>query len=154
MKQFKLIFGIIGILSLSGCGSSDNENMYESQYSTNSVMVGASGLLLEPSQNMYVTFPRIENFYLETQNCVGVIATGPTVAFKSFSQLGNGGYRGVYSFTTQLVLINTDEFFPRSSKTDEQALRHEFLHHLLVSTGLSWEDNKNHIYPPQFGICG
>ncbi len=143
------ILCILAILSisLSGCGSTDNNDESYNQYNTSSVIVGTSGLLLNPSQNMYVTFPQIENFYLETQNCVNVVATGPIVSFKSFSGPG-----GIYSIFNRSVLINTNESPQRSSKTDEFFLRHEFVHHLLDYTGLSWEDNKSHL-SLDFGIC-
>ncbi len=150
---------LVFILSLSGCGTaSDDDDQCKDQYSTASTEVGASGLLLEPAQHMYVTFPQIESFYVEVENCMGVIATGPTVVFTSFSECkevlglnceGLGGNLGQYSAGVQLVLMNTDEHvFERNCETDEGTLKHEFVHHLLWLS----ENNISHD-SPFFGEC-
>lgn len=155
-------------ISLSGCGSTDSDDSYcETQYSTTSVEIGASELLLEPAQNMYVTFPQIESIYLDVEACMGVVAPGPTVIYTSFSECvevsgervtpinceGLGGNLGQYSIGIELVLMNTDEhIFNRNCVTDRDVLKHELVHHLLVPLGVSIEDNTTH-NSPFFGLC-
>jgi len=147
---------------LSACGSNTGGNSCEIQYSTTSTQIGASGLVLEPSQNMYVTFNQIENLYLESEACMGVVTPGPTVIFTSFSECtevlglnceGLGGNLGQYSIGPQLLLMNTAEnAFDRNCVTDRDTLKHEFVHHLLIPLGVSIEDNVNH-NSPFFGLC-
>ena len=131
---------------LAGCGSSgssdeDNDKWCTQQYNTASVQVGESGLMLQPANNMYVTFSQIEEFYIQTQACVGVIATGPLVIYENFM-----GPMGLYSFN-QEVRINTNIYWERDCKTDEQILKKEFVHHLLHLGGFPFEDNLNHNSP-------
>ena len=168
MKYAAQIIGktiaIVVVISLSGCGVStaDTPDVCEQRYSTSSLVVGDSGLLLEPAQNMYLTFSQIENLYIEVEACMGVVETGPTVIFTSFSECvevlglnceGLGGNLGQYSIGPRLVLMNTDEHvFDRNCVTDRNTLKHEFVHHLLVPLGVSIADNVNH-NSPFFGLC-
>ncbi len=138
---------MVAVPLLSGCGSSGDDDQCTVQYSTSSVQVGASGLMLEPSSNMHVTFPQIEQFYREAEACVGVIATGPTVSFENFN-----GPMGVMSVGVGLIRINTNPTWERDCKTDEFILRHEYVHHLLHAAGVSIEDNVSH-NSPFFGQC-
>ena len=158
-QTIAIVVAVVAI-SLSGCGSTDSDDNYcETQYSTTSVEIGASDLLLEPAQNMYVTFPQIESIYLEVEACMGVVAPGPTVIFTSFSECvevsgervrpinceGLGGNLGQYSIGIELVMMNTDEhIFDRNCVTDRDVLKLEFVHHLLVTMGVSIDDNINH----------
>ncbi|KKN60218.1 hypothetical protein LCGC14_0534170 [marine sediment metagenome] len=165
----RIILLAITAISLTGCGGSDSDDSddNEIQYSTTSVQVGVSGLSLQPSQNMYVTFPQIEQFYLEVEACMGVVASGPIVIFTSFSECvevqgingplnceGLGGNLGQYSIGAQLVLMNTDEHvFDRNHVTDRDTLKHEFVHHLLAEAmNFPIGDNVNHL-SPFFGLC-
>jgi len=157
MRYLSIIIAIVGLYGCAAGGgdeSSGANNYCKEQYSTTYDQVGDSGLLLEPSQNMYVTFNQIEQFYVEVESCMNVIAVGPAVVFKSFSKEGMGGSLGYYGIGTQLLWINTDEtgIIERDCNTDKQALKHEFVHHLLHASGTSVEDNKNH-NSPFFGIC-
>jgi hypothetical protein len=158
------------ILLLSGCGSTDSDDDScgsDIQYSTTSVQVGVSGLILDPAQNMYVTFPQIESIYLEVEACMGVVAPGPIVIFTSFSECvevqgingplnceGLSGNLGQYSIGAQLVLMNTDEHvFCRNHVTDRDTLKHEFVHHLLAEAmDFPIGDNITH-NSPFFGLC-
>jgi len=138
---------VVAVLLLSGCGSSGDDDQCTEQYSTSSVQVGASGLMLEPSSNMHVTFPQIEQFYQQTKECMGVVATGPIVSFENFN-----GPLGIISVGTQHVRVNTNPVWERNCETDEDVLRHEFVHYLLHADGVSLEDNVSH-NSPLFGQC-
>ena len=105
-------------------------------------------MMLEPSSNMHVTFPQIEQFYREAEACVGVTATGPTVSFENFN-----GPMGVFSLGVGRLRVNTNPTWERDCKTDEFILRHEYVHHLLHASGVSIEDNISH-NSPFFGQCG
>ena len=164
-----LFQGIIVVsmaIALSACGSSTEDTEDTScniLYNTTTIQVGDSGLVLEPSENMYVTFSQIEAIYIDVETCMGVVATGPIVVFTSFSECvevlglnceGLGGNLGQYSIGAQLVLMNTDEHvFDRNCVTDRDTLKHEFVHHLLEEAmDFPIEDNVNH-NSSFFGIC-
>lgn len=139
---------LIAVL-LSACGTAggDDDRCLLNGSST-SMQVADSGLTLEPSIDMHVTFEQMEQFYLETEVCVGVLAAGPTVVFEDFK-----GPMGVISIGTGRIRINTSTVWYRSCDTDEDVLRHEFVHHLLHARGESLEDNKAH-KSPLFKECG
>jgi len=161
---------ILAAVSLTGCGGGGSDSGGSDsgvQYSTTSTQIGESGLILEPSENMYVTFPQIAQFYLEVEACMGVVAPGPIVIFTSFSECvevqgingplsceGLGGNLGQYSIGAQLVLMNTDEhIFDRNFVTDRDTLKAEFVHHLLAEAmDFPIGDNVNHL-SPFFGLC-
>lgn len=152
------ILALIVVL-LAGCGVStdDHNSTCRDHYSTFSVAVGESGLVLEPSSAMFVTFQQIEQFYIETEACLGIVAPGPMVTFFSFKLHDIPAYSGMWGLTQEglsQVSINTDSPGDRRDcKFDEWTLRHEFVHHLLNFSGFSPEDNGAHL-TPLFGLCG
>jgi hypothetical protein len=135
---------------LSAC-TVDNEK----QYSTDQELTDSYGLALKPSENMYINFESISKVYEETMACMGMTAPGPTVEFRSFSFAGLGGAWAFYHFAGNTIWINTDEDDngqERDSTTDIEALKHEFVHHILHMNGAS-EESRSHS-SPLFSKCG
>ena len=133
---------------LSGCGV-DNNKRGGTKYSTNKVLIDEYGLTLKPSKDMYIEFNGISKTYADTMACTGMTATGPTVEYKSFSFAGLGGVWAFYHPVASTIWINTDEediVLERGSRTDIEALKHEFVHHILHSNGAS-EESRGHSSP-------
>lgn len=133
---------LIGALALSGCGGgADLDMCYYTQSSEQ--RSGATGLTLAPSKDMYVSFADMERFYTEMQNCTGIHpAAGPTVYYKRFAENNLGQ---AWAFQTQNVIwVNTDQALNRNCHSDEQALKHEFVHYLLYASGVPADVNANH----------
>jgi len=127
------IIAISMCVILSGC-TVDNDEGCDSKYSTDQELIDQYGLLLNPSQDMYINFEGISKVYVDTMACMGMTATGPTVEFKSFSFAGIGGGWAFYHPVASTIWINTDEediVLERDCRTDQEALRHEFVHHIL-----------------------
>jgi len=100
----------------------------------------------------------MSRFYKETEICTGLSAPGPKVQFVSFTHFGIGGW-GAYMEIAKMVMINTDEHstvesisWNRDAITDQQTLKHEFIHHLLHMNGMG-DLNVNHD-SPLFEKCG
>ena len=148
----KLFFVLALAWTLTGCGSSggdDDPNAVPDwcliQYSTDTEWVSATtGLVLEPSSNMYVTPQEVDLFFQEVRACAAqtypevAAVIGPSVRYESFSEVGSiaamGGYT-TYPYST--ALINTDDpIGRRSCYSDKWTLKHEFLHHLIFVGGL------------------
>lgn len=126
-----IVVGICAILS--GCVV-DNELGCDTKYSTDQELTDEYGLVLKPSQDMFVNFEQISKAYIDTMTCMGMSATGPTVEFRSFSFAGIGGGWAFYHPVAGAVWINTDEediVQERNCRTDMEALKHEFVHHIL-----------------------
>jgi hypothetical protein len=135
---------------LYGC-TVDNDK----QYSTDKVLTDGYGLILMPSENMYIDFESISKVYVDTMACMGMTATGPTIEFRSFSVAGLGAAWAFYHFAGSTIWINTDEDdkgLKRNSETDIEALQHEFVHHILHMNGAS-EESRSHS-SPLFKKCG
>jgi len=167
MKRALLIGAIV---LASGC-SVDNTSTTQND-STVRQTDEATGLVLEPSQKMYVTFSEMTSIYQDTMACVGLYAGGPTVQFVDFptfmnypaESTGTGGW-GVYDPTgswtkfwgggelvTHVVLINNHDTIvgtDRDNRTDTEVLIHEFIHHILNVNGVDWKHSN-----PLFGQCG
>jgi len=139
---------IIVLLALGGC-SADNETINNTTHE----QTDANAVTLFPSQEMHVTFADISNFYSETMSCMGMTAQGPNVYYKSFELYFNGAVGKSWAFFTGgTIYVNTDTIgpsFPRDRQTDEEALRHEFVHHILWANGADW-----HHGDPMFAKCG
>ena len=136
---------------LSGC-SVDNDNK---KYSTDQVLINEYGLTLTPSKDMYIDFDSISKAYIDTMACMGMTATGPTVEFRSFSFAGLGAGWAFYIAVESTIWINIDEddiFLKRNSTTDIEALKHEFIHHILHMNGAG-EESRGHS-SPFFKKCG
>jgi hypothetical protein len=118
---------------LAGC-TVDNNSGCDSKYATDQELMDEYGLVLKPSQDMYINFDGISNAYADTMACMGMTATGPTVEFKSFSFAGIGGGWAFYHPVASTIWVNTDEqdiVLERDCRTDQEALKHEFVHHIL-----------------------
>lgn len=148
------IVTLLSSLILGGCGTTPENSHCKDRYSSATTQVAASGLVLEPSENMYVDFWRMETFYQEVAWCMEMeTPTGPTVAFLNFTEAGMGGSAGTYSLGTQRLYVNTnEEIRVRDCKSDEQVLKHEYVHHLLWASGVAFENNINH-RSAFFGWC-
>ncbi len=136
---------------LAGC-SADNEVQ---TYATDRVLVDGVGLKLQPSQNMYIDFATISKAYSDTMACMGMTAPGPVVEYRSFSFAGVGGAWAFYVYAEGVIWVNTDEddvFRKRDSRTDIEALRHEFIHHILHMNGAG-NESRGHA-SPFFRLCG
>lgn len=136
---------------LSGCAVDNEKNIY----STDQLLIDEYGLTLKPSKDMYIDFDRISKAYADTMACIGMTATGPTVEYRSFSFAGVGGAWAFYIPVESTIWINIDEddiFLKRNSRTDIEALEHEFIHHILHKNGAS-EESRGHS-SPLFKKCG
>lgn len=146
---------VVMLSGLGGCNLLDSQ--FDNGVECNTLhevtreTVTESGVLIKPTADSYLSPERIETIYKETQSCVGVYAVGPVVEFRSFSRAGLGGAWAVYMPVHLTVLINADEtsLDYRDCETDEQAIRHEFVHHLLYVSGQDHRDGQ-----PIFSKCG
>jgi hypothetical protein len=144
----KNIIAISMCAILSGCAV-DNDKRGDTRYSTDKVLIDEYGLTLKPSNDMYIDFEGISKTYADTMACMGMIASGPAVEFKSFSFAGLGGAWAFYHPVASTIWINTDEediVLERDSRTDIEALKHEFVHHILHKNGAS-EESRGHSSP-------
>lgn len=144
----KYIVAISLCTILAGCNVENGEADH-TKYSTNQVLVDEYGLTLKASENMYVTPDEISKIYLDTMACMGMTAPGPTIEYKSFSFAGIGGAWAFYHPAESTIWINTDEddiVLKRNSRTDKEALQHEFVHHILHTNG-SDEESRSHTSP-------
>lgn len=145
----KSIYAISLCITLTGCNTAANDEAGLTKYSIDQERVDEYGLTLKPSENMYVTPEEISKIYLDTMSCMGMTATGPTIEYKSFSFAGLGGAWAFYHSAASTIWINTDEddsVLERDSRTDKEALQHEFVHHILHKNGAS-KESRNHASP-------
>jgi hypothetical protein len=144
-----LMMCIIAILATSGCGSNSGSDNCHTKVSYTHDQVGPSGLMLRATQEPYITFADMEKIYRQTEACVGVTTTGPTVAYVDLKAAGYSNYSNTWGLTqlyTGLVVINT--YMPaRSCATDTHTLKHEFVHYLLHAKGFPEVDNEAHNSP-------
>jgi hypothetical protein len=129
-----------------GCGVGEDQSQCKGEQSYNEVQIDQYGLMLMPTDSMYLTFKQTTQAYKEVMNCMGMTAPGPTVEFTSFSEHfgGNDGGGGAgYLIATQWILINNDESdaFPRDCKSDTELLKHEMIHHILHMNGYGAESS-------------
>lgn len=142
----KYIITISICATLNGCTVENGEGCGTEKYSTDQVLIDEYGLTLQPSQDMYVDFEEISKAYIDTMACMGMTATGPTVAFKSFSFAGIGDTWAFYHSVASTIWVNTDDkkiVLERDCRTDKEALKHEFVHHLLHKNNAS-EESRGH----------
>lgn len=147
---------LIGAISLAGCGV-DNSHLVQHSYTVEQ-HDAATGLTLQPSEGMFISFPEMVSLYVGTEACMGMTAPGPTVYFKSFVDYFNGAIGGVWGFHTGgTIYINTDEkdkyagFPERSDYTDTETLRHEYIHNILYHvTGSGDAGHTSEFY----ALCG
>ena len=143
---------LIGLVALAGCSSVNNTT----QHSYTETQVAPNGVTLLPSANMWVSFEQVANIYDDTMACLGLTADGPDVEFKSFTKWHLGGAWALYH-PGGLVMINIDEkdtsagFPERAAWTDTDALKHEFVHHILHENGAPYHDGES---SEMFKKCG
>ena len=146
--KFKKVVAISLCAVLAGCAV-DNEKSGDTKYSTDKVLIDEYGLTLRPSSGMYIEFEQISKTYTNTMACMGMTATGPVVEYRSFSYAGIGGVWAFYHPVASTIWINTDEdelLLKRDSRTDIEALKHEFVHHILHKNGAS-DESRGHSSP-------
>ena len=141
----------IFITTLASC-TVDNSDLVQHSYTTEQHDT-ATGLTLAPSDNMWVSFPEMVSIYVNTETCMGMTATAPTVEYKdllvyfranTYGLYHPEGYVFINTFATELPLgMDNDK------RTNTEALRHEFVHHILNFNGLDW-----HHGDPMFEQCG
>jgi len=149
MSYINTILFAIGLCAIQTACTVDNDRAGDTKYSTDHVLVDAHGLTLKPSKDMYIEFEVISRLYIDTMACMGMTAAGPTIQYKSFSFAGLGGAWGFYHPIAKTIWINTDEddiVLERDARTDTEALRHEFVHHILHQNNAS-EDSRGHSTP-------
>jgi len=138
---------------LVGC-SVDNSNNCSSIHSYTNEQTDVNGLTLKPSQDMHATFEQISAYYVETEQCLGMTATGPDVKYVDYADYFNGAYGSPWAgyISPGLVFVNTNMQglgFERDCRTDKEALKHEFIHHILDANGADYSHNN-----PMFQQCG
>jgi len=128
---------LIALVALAGCTVDNSESLHDET----ETRVGAYGVTLLPSQDIYVSFDSMVRFYAETMACMGMTAPGPTIQYVSFQDDFNGAYGAPWGgyISTGLVFVNTDSLglgFQRDADIDQQILKHEYIHHILdLNTG-------------------
>ena len=141
----------IFITTLAGC-TVDNSDLVQHSY-TDEQHDTATGLTLAPSDNMWVSFPEMVSIYVDTETCMGMHATGPTVEYKdllvyfranTYGLYHHKGYVFINTFATELPLG-----MENNQRTNIEALRHEFVHHILNFNGLAFAHGD-----PMFEQCG
>lgn len=140
-------------VALAGC-SVDNSDNCGSYHSYTNEQTDANGLTLLPSQEMHATFEQVSQYYVETMACMDMTADGPDVVYRNYEEYYG---RTIGPFAEYhpggLVQMNTsvDNMLgiTRDCRTDMEALKHEFVHHILNMNGLDW-----HHGDPMFAKCG
>lgn len=136
---------LLSLIFLVSC-SADNDNTCNNETGTAGVIFESNGLTIQASEKMFVTPAQVSQFYDETMACMGLFATGPTVAYRSFSDNFLGATWAFYLQVGETIWLNTDSnetWLPRDCKTDEQALKHEFVHHILNVNGMQEVSNRH-----------
>lgn len=154
MKQLLLI----GAIAITGC-SVDNSHLTQHSYTVEQ-HDEATGLTLQPSENMWVSFPEMVALYVQTEACMGMTAPGPTVYFKGFEDWFNGAIGAAWGFHVKgTIYINTDlgepkytaMGFDRNKETDTEVLKHEYIHNILFhNTGNGDASHSSEFY----AMCG
>lgn len=145
-----VIFLLIMIpLALVGCIEGQQPGLScQTIHNTKEEQITKSGLALLPSSDMYLSIQDMDRIYKETEQCTGLSAPPPTVRYDSFHKLGIGSVWAVYMAVSSSILINSDDQKTalRDCDTDEQAFRHESVHHLLYMNGLAWHDGESSLF--------
>lgn len=150
-------YSIIALIVLvaSGCTADNSGETCDTIHSYTEQQTDATGIILKPSEEMYVTFETVSKLYQETQACMGMTAPAPIVSYESFRQrIGALGGWGVYVASGAEVWINKDidEYIPRNCHSDADTLRHEYVHHILHMNDMG-EVSRSHS-SPMFAQCG
>jgi hypothetical protein len=143
----KTLFMVLIISFLTACGGAQDRNCERHMVNNNQPITGTSGLTLDTSYGMYMTFPQMESIYENMKQCVGVYPTtgvGPTVYYKDFSKNNLGA---AWAFHTGGVIwVNNDNVNlpPRNCHSDQNALKHEIIHYLLYISDSDVASNTDH----------
>lgn len=151
----KNLIAIIALATLVGCSADNSDDGCGSIHSYTTEQTDATGIILEPSQEMYVSFETVSKLYQETMACMGMTAPAPRVAWIEFNQrTGSIGGWGLYNPSAEIVWINLsiDEVIPRNCHSDRETLKHEYVHHILHLNDLG-HLSADHA-APQFAQCG
>ena len=154
-RALAITFGVVcAVAVLSGC-EVDNSDLVQDSYTAEQHDAG-TGLTLTPSDHMWVSFPEVVSIYVATETCMGMTADGPTVEYKDLYGYFAEGSVGPFAFyhPEGYVFMNTYATeaplgMERDKRTDTEALRHEFVHHILNFNGLDWHHGN-----PMFEQCG
>ena len=136
-----------------GCGSETGRNNHGLGYDY--AQIGETGLRVRYEAGQTTpSLTDIETIFREVETCIGTKAMGPLVIFINFATAGiqySDTSLGQTYLDTGTVMVNT------AIATDEKyiywTLKHEFIHYLLNSTGLSYAENSAH-QSPLFLDCG
>jgi len=151
MKNLLLLFLLSTVIGCSSGGNAPTQESYtETQTDIN------TGLVLEPSTGMWVSFKKVVSIYEDTEACMGMTATAPIVKFVSFKEYFNGAIGAPWAIHTKgHIFVNTDELpefgFERDRRTDTEALKHEYIHNILYYTTGSGDVAHN---SEMFEMCG
>jgi hypothetical protein len=151
----KSLIVIITLAALIGCSADSSDNGCGAINSYTTEQTDATGIILEPSNEMYVDFETVSKLYQETQACMGMTAPAPRVAWIEFNQrTGSIGGWGLYHPSAEIVWINLsiDEVIPRNCHSDRETLKHEYVHHILHLNGMG-DQSAGHA-SPMFEKCG
>jgi hypothetical protein len=139
---------LCSILLLTACNVEQEQCNTVYGYSTD--QVNAAGLVLKSTDDAYVTFGQMGQFYNDMEKCTGLTALPPSIIYADFEKLHIGGAWGVYDYSTQTVLIDTNETYNiRNCKSDTATLKHEYIHHILYLNGRDSSHTN-----PAFAHCG
>jgi hypothetical protein len=150
-------YSIIALIALvaSGCSVDNSGESCDTIHSYTEQQTDATGIILKPSDEMYVSFETVSKLYQETQACMGMTAPAPIVSYEDFRQrIGSLGGWGVYVVSGAEVWINTaiDEYIPRNCHSDADTLRHEYVHHILHMNDMGHLSGGH--AAPEFEKCG
>jgi len=160
VKHLLILNYIYLIISLYGC-SVDNDSISSYSEAQHSV---ETGITLESSTNMWVSFPEMVQIYKETEACLNLYTygIGPTVMYHDIGDVWGvydptGSWSVFYgareeSVPYSLIVSNPDAILynERNKRTDTETLSHEFIHHILNMNGHEWR----HINSEPFANCG
>lgn len=147
MKKLLLL---LAATVLVGCIDTEGAPPCNTKYAYDNDKVGTSGLVLKATNSPFITFEEMESIYKGVESCLKLSAPGPTVEYKSFKSVYLGGGWAVFMPANTLVWMNIDESIaPRNCHSDRQAIKHEFVHHVLYMNGKNYGHGS-----PEFGRCG
>jgi hypothetical protein len=153
---------LIGAIALAAGCAVDNNVTSSSSY-TETQYDAETGLTLDPSSNMWATFPEMVQIYKETEACLNhyTYGNGPIDAYHDVGDVWglydpSGSWSIFYGVRDDpaehsVIISNPDLILDmeRDNRTDREVLAHEFIHHILFMNGLDM-----HHTNPLFSQCG
>lgn len=104
-----------------------------------------------PAEDLYIKNERITEIYEEVIVCMNMPYTpGPQMWFRKFSENNWGGAWGFTHNGAGLIAVNTDidDQHQRNCISDEDTIRHEFIHYIAYMNGLESDHSS-----PYFEQC-